>query len=423
MHREDLESLEQPHSTRQSPLEFIQYRSQQEAFKFLREVLASEQGIGLLHGPELSGKSTLAHHFMQELPKDLAVAIVDGSRLKTTDFLSTLLAQFGYEVALESTDELLSMLSVFLVQQTRAHQSPVLFLENMHSMYPSALCALCKLAALTNHGRHALRIILISNRPIQQILGSPGLQTISERLLGVFELGPLTAKETLVYLYAKAEACGVDRPDNLFSVDTCDKLHLASGGWPGELDNIAMPAIARAADSSTQPDSIDSQAMHQALSSAEESVETVLKSLQELPRLLVTCDGKTLQEIDLDGDKSLVGRSSLSDIFINDQFISKHHAMFIRVNDVLHLVDLNSRNGTYVNSQRVTTRILRHEDIISIGNHRIKVIDDNSRGRTDAEAFDIADTAAMKNIADMRRQYDREDQQHTVLMAVGSKKD
>jgi len=423
MHIEDLESLDQPHSTKHSPVEFVQYRSQQEAFKFFREVLSSEQGVGLLHGPELSGKSTLAHHFIQELPKDLAVAVVDGSRLKTPDFLSTLLAQFGYEVALESTDELLSMLSVFLVQQARAHQPPILVLENIHSMYPSALCALCKLAALTIHGRYTLRIILISNRPIQQMLGSPGLRTISERLLGVFELGPLTAKETLVYLYAKAEACGVDRPDNLFSVDTCDKLHLASGGLPGELDNIAMSAIVRAVDSSTQLESIDSQAIHQALSSTEESVETVLKSLQGLPRLLVTCNGKTLQEIELDGNKSLVGRSSLSDVFIKDQFISKHHAMLIRANDVLHLVDLNSRNGTYVNSQRVTSRVLRHEDIISIGNHRIKVIDNSSRGRTDLEAFDIADTAAMKNIADMRHQYDREDRQHTVLMAVGSKKD
>lgn len=423
MYIEDLESPDQPDSTEHSPAEFIRYRSQQEAFKFLREVLASEKGVGLLRGPELSGKSTLVHHFVRELPKDLAVAVVDGSRLKTPDFLSTLLAQFGYEVALESTDELLSMLSVFLVQQTRGHQSPLLILENLHGMYPSALCALSKLAELTIHGRHTLRIILISNRPIQQMLRSPGLRTISERMLGVFELGPLTAKETLVYLYTKAEACGVDRPDSLFSVDTCDKLHLASGGLPGELDNIAMSAIVRAADSSTQHENIDSQAIQQVLSSADESVETVLKSLQELPRLLVTCNGETLQEIELDDGKSLVGRSSLSDVFIKDQFISKHHAMFIRENGVLHLVDLNSRNGTYVNSKRVTSRVLRHEDIISIGNHRIKVIDSSSRGRTDLDAFDIADTAAMKNIADMRHQYDREDQQHTVLMAVGSEQD
>ena len=423
MRIEDLESPDQPRSTKQSPAEFIQYRSQQEAFAFLREVLASEQGIGLLHGPELSGKSTLAHHFIRELPRDLAVAVVDGSRLKTTDFLSTLLAQFGYDVVLESTDELLSMLSVFLVQQARVHQPPVLILENLHGMYPSALCALCKLAELTIHGRYTLRIILISNRPIQQMLASPGLRIISQRLLGDFELGPLTAKETLVYLYTKAEARGVTRPDSLFSVDTCDKLHFASGGLPGELDNIAMSAIVRAADSSTQPESIDSRTIHQALRGLAKTVPADWEVIQELPKLLVTCNGETLQEIELDGDKSLVGRSSLSDILIKDQFISKHHAMFIRANGALHLVDLNSRNGTFVNSKRVTTSVLRHDDIIALGNHRIKVIDSSSRGRTDLDAFNIADTAAMKNIADMRHEYDREDQQHTVLMAVGSKQD
>lgn len=419
----DLRSAVRPRSTEHSPAGFVQYRSQQEAFKFIREVLASEQGVGLLHGPELSGKSTLAHHFFRELPRNLAVAAVDGARLRTPDFLAEVLAQFGYETALESTDELLSMLSVFLVQQTRGHQAPILILENIHGMYPSALCVLCKLAALTVHRRYALRIILISNRPVRQMLAAPGLRTIAERLLGDFELGPLTAKETLVYLYAKAEAYGVDRPDNLFSVDTCDKLHLASGGLPGELDNIAMSAIARAADSSTQLGKIDSQAIHRALNGSDETVETVLKSLQDLPRLLITRNGKTLQEIELDGSKSLVGRSSLSDVFIDDEFISKHHAMFVRANDALHILDLNSRNGTYVNSQRVKTRVLRHEDIISMGHHRIKVIDNNSRGRIGHESSDLADTAAMKNIADMRQQHEREGLQHTALMAVGQRPD
>lgn len=423
MYIKDSESAARPRSTQHSPAEFVQYRSQQEAFRFLREVLASEQGVGLLHGPELSGKSTLARRFIQELPKNLAVAAVDGARLRTPDFLAEVLAQFGYEVALESSDELLSMLSVFLVQQARAHQPPVLILENIHSMYPSALCALCKLAALTIHRRYTLRIILISNRPIRQILASPGLRTIAERLLGDFQLGPLTAKETLVYLYAKAEAFGVERPDNLFSVDTCDKLHLASGGLPGELDNIAMSAIARAAESSTQLEKIDSQAIHQALSAGDETVETVLKSLQDLPKLLITRNGKTLQEIELDASKSLVGRSSLSDVFIDDEFISKHHAMFVRANGALHILDLNSRNGTYVNSQRVKTRVLRHEDIISLGNHRLKVIDNNSRGRVERVSFDMADTAAMKNIADMRRQHEREGLQHTALMAAGQRLD
>ncbi len=383
MQKKDLETPGRSFPAQNSPAEFIHYRSQQEAFSFLKKILADDRSIGLLHGPELSGKSTAVRQFASQLPTGLAVAVVDGTRLKTPDFLAEVLAQFGYEVALQSSDELLSMLSVFVVQQTRSHQPPILFLENINNMYPSSLCALCKLAALSIHKRFALRIILVGDRPIQRMLESPGLRNIAVRMAGDYELGPLTAKETLVYLHTMAESCGVEQPGNLFPVDTCDNLHQASGGLPGELEGIARAAIERAARQVAEPEEI---------------------TPQEMPKLMVTLKGELQQEIHLDAANALIGRSSLSDVFINNRFISKHHALLICDQGAIHLVDLNSRNGTFVNSKRISSRLLRDQDIISIGDHRIKLIDPSSSGRMDSDELNLADTASMKNIAEMRRQ-------------------
>jgi len=383
MQKKDLETPGRSFPAQNSPAEFIHYRSQQEAFSFLKKILADDRSIGLLHGPELSGKSTAVRQFASQLPTGLAVAVVDGTRLKTPDFLAEVLAQFGYEVALQSSDELLSMLSVFVVQQTRSHQPPILFLENINNMYPSSLCALCKLAALSIHKRFALRIILVGDRPIQRMLESPGLRNIAVRMAGDYELGPLTAKETLVYLHTMAESCGVEQPGNLFPVDTCDNLHQASGGLPGELEGIARAAIERAARQVAEPEEI-----------------TPL----EMPKLMVTLNGELQQEIHLDAANALIGRSSLSDVLINNRFISKHHALLICDQGAIHLVDLNSRNGTFVNSKRISSRLLRDQDIISIGDHRIKLIDPGSSGRMDSDELNLADTASMKNIAEMRRQ-------------------
>jgi pSer/pThr/pTyr-binding forkhead associated (FHA) protein len=35
---------------------------------------------------------------------------------------------------------------------------------------------------------------------------------------------------------------------------------------------------------------------------------------------------------------------------------------------------MNSKNGTYVNSQRITDQVVVHNDIITIGNHQIKFV-------------------------------------------------
>ena len=52
-----------------------------------------------------------------------AVAVVDGSRLKPTEFLTAVLTEFGYDLELNSVDELVNMLNVFAVQQARTREA------------------------------------------------------------------------------------------------------------------------------------------------------------------------------------------------------------------------------------------------------------------------------------------------------------
>ena len=154
---------------------FVRYHAQQEALSFLSNILVDERGVALLHGPPSSGKSVVANQFVQNMQSRLAVAIIDGSRLNTDELLSRILEQYGYNLALNSTDEMMNMLDVFAVQQTRTHEPPVLILENINDMYPSALGALCKLATVTAGSRYALRIILISSRDMSRIIDAPSM--------------------------------------------------------------------------------------------------------------------------------------------------------------------------------------------------------------------------------------------------------
>jgi len=403
MYSKDVGLREQPFHKRGRPAAFVQYRSQHAALTFLKSALTDDRGVGLLFGPESSGKSTLVDHFVEGLPADLAVAVVDGTRLKTTQLLSKILGQFGYELGLGTADELSNMLNVFAVQQTRTYQPPLLILENLHNMYPSALLALCKLATLTIHRRFAMRIILVSNRPVRPILESPGMNSIADRMVGAFELGPLTANETMAYLYTKLKVCGVDQPDRIFPVDICDELHVASAGWPGILDGIAMCTIDQADRFPVRYRDIDHPAIGDRANYLEGADGVESNADSEAPKLIVTRTGKTLQEFRMTDSKVLVGRSELSDILINNQYVSKHHALLVRDRNALLLVDLKSTNGTFVNSRRVRSTVLRHDDIISLGNHAIKVDHPGNRARVDIGESELADTANMKSVADMRR--------------------
>jgi hypothetical protein len=71
-------------------------------------------------------------------------------------------------------------------------------------------------------------------------------------------------------------------------------------------------------------------------------------------------------------DKNLsLGRTSDNDIALDDPFLSKKHAMFTVRESKIYLEDLNSRNGTFLNGNRLNMGVdaqLTDGDKISMGN-------------------------------------------------------
>ena len=55
----------------------------------------------------------------------------------------------------------------------------------------------------------------------------------------------------------------------------------------------------------------------------------------------------------LDGDRMTIGRRPDCDIFLDDVTVSRDHALLVRRGDEIHIDDLGSLNGTYVNRQRI----------------------------------------------------------------------
>jgi len=94
---------------------------------------------------------------------------------------------------------------------------------------------------------------------------------------------------------------------------------------------------------------------------------------QDEPRWrLVSLDDSIPDTYALSDGVVVVGNSRDCDIHIQSQFISRHHAQLVNTNKGCVLGDLNSTNGTFVNSRRINKRILRVGDIVTLGKHRFR---------------------------------------------------
>lgn len=289
---------------------------------FLQKILDDDRGLGLLYSPDEELRSEVVRHFLASLPPAVAVADIDGARLSAAQFLTGIFEQFGFEHELVAADDLLKMLEVVVVHQTRSNTAPVLVIRHLGAMYPGCLAALCRLASLRADGRYALRILLVADGPLHRVIDSPNMAVIAERLIGRFDL---------------------ERPGD-----------------------------------------------------------------REFPQLFISLHGELVQQFEMTGPRTLIGRSEICEIVLEDVCVSRLHVLLINDNDVLTLFDLRSRNGTTVNSISISTRVLRDSDVVAISDYRLKVALPVGYNRS-AESADSGNTAKMKHIADVGRAREDED--------------
>lgn len=92
------------------------------------------------------------------------------------------------------------------------------------------------------------------------------------------------------------------------------------------------------------------------------------------PKLIISLEDKVVEEIPIEKEIITIGRRTDNDLCLDNLAISGYHSQISSVLDDCFLEDLDSTNGTFVNSKIVKKHALKDGDIIDIGNHRIKYI-------------------------------------------------
>ena len=98
-----------------------------------------------------------------------------------------------------------------------------------------------------------------------------------------------------------------------------------------------------------------------------------------------------------------LGRDAARDLPLDDNHCSRLHARVWFDTQRWQIEDCGSSNGTFVNSRRIKSKVLLHDDIISLGDHRLKMVYPAGHSTISLENPMLSDTAKMKNMEDARR--------------------
>ena len=95
-----------------------------------------------------------------------------------------------------------------------------------------------------------------------------------------------------------------------------------------------------------------------------------------MPKLIVSIDGVVIKEVQLTKDRTTLGRRPYNDIVIDNLAVSGEHAVVLMVGHEVHLEDLNSTNGTYINGKAARKQILQNNDLVEVGKYKLKFINE-----------------------------------------------
>ena len=369
---------------------------------YMESTIWFTDGFVVITGDIGAGKTTLIETFLRELQADVVVAQINQTQLSATGFLQSVLVQFGFSPFGMKKPEVLATLNQFLVEQHGNGRKVLLIIDEAQNLSNKVLEEVRMLSGVETTKEKVLRIILAGQPELNEKLNSPGLIQLTQRVRLRFHLTALNRAETAAYIDHRLEVAG-SQGRRIFAEDMYSAIFKYTGGVPRLIntlcDTCLMAAYGKDQDTVTMSD----------LDAAVEELQWVefgsgtnqmriLEADHVLPshiytgqtdseqidtgqvvgRILLACEGKTMEERQLTPGRLVIGRTPDNDIQIDSKFISRHHCQIITQPDSCVIEDLNSTNGISVQSKRVRRHNLNDGDVVQVGQHEIMYIDERS---------------------------------------------
>lgn len=102
-----------------------------------------------------------------------------------------------------------------------------------------------------------------------------------------------------------------------------------------------------------------------------------------MAKLVLSFNGETVREYELDQEVMTVGRKTDNDIHIDNLAVSGNHAKILTILNDSFIEDLDSTNGTLINGEKISKHALQNGDVIAIGKHEITYVNEAAEAGDD----------------------------------------
>jgi general secretion pathway protein A len=204
--------------------------------------ISESGGFIQLTGEVGTGKTTLIRSVLEQLPDKAEVALILNPRLSPQELLQSICEELRISLPEDrSVKALVDTLNAELLRANAQDRRVVLIVDEAQTLRPELIEQVRLLTNLETPKQKLLQIILIGQPELRDMLASPQMRQVAQRVTGRYHLEPLSAQETASYVRHRLRVAGAQR--EIFKRGALRQLYTDSDGIPRLINVIADRAL------------------------------------------------------------------------------------------------------------------------------------------------------------------------------------
>jgi general secretion pathway protein A len=243
--------VEKPFSLTPDPKYLYKSESHANAFELLQYAIRRREGFVVVTGDIGTGKTTLCRAILEQLDRKTFTALVLNPFLSEEDLLKSILQDFGVvsreevkrgRLAGVSKQELIDTLNEFLLSLLPLRAGALLIIDEAQNLPHHVLEQIRILSNLETDKEKLLQIVLVGQLNLKDVLRSPALRQLDQRVSIRYELKPLNDEETAAYVAHRLTIAGGGAVVS-FTPRALELVYRCSGGIPRLINLICDRAL------------------------------------------------------------------------------------------------------------------------------------------------------------------------------------
>ncbi|EJV9312217.1 TPA: AAA family ATPase [Vibrio vulnificus] len=213
-----------------------------EAITHLQAGLGDGGGFAMLTGEVGTGKTTVAKSMLANLDGQTCAALLLNPTFSSVELLEAICDEFGLSYAANaSLKQLNQRIYQFLLENHQQNIQTLLVIDEAQHLAADVLEQLRLLTNLETETRKLLKVLLVGQPELQQLLQTTQLRQLAQRITGRYHLLPLNLQETADYIAFRIHTAGGNR--TLFDHASAKVIAQYSHGIPRLINLICDKAL------------------------------------------------------------------------------------------------------------------------------------------------------------------------------------